>query len=228
MTLVNPTKSPKMSEINNGSKVEVQDVTNGVDTFTGIVVGSTSAFGPTRLPAIYVKVDGTEDNVVAVSDTGKWRVRVLVDSALLGSDAVPESAVYIRNKPVTKQAVQFVGGAKSASEIIQWAAARAAISWRQSTSDTSEALILHTPEGAVEVPIGNWVVCGSRGEFYTDAPEVFVEQYDIVDAAQAGPMPTAQKVLDEARREREIITAAAQQAMMQGHAQTQPSPFAGA
>lgn len=215
---ITSTKQPKLSEINLGSTVEVRDAAGSVPTFTGAVVGRTDSFGPSRVPAIHVKVDGGE--VVAVTDTGKWQVRVLVDSAVLGPAREPESMVHIRNKPTTKTAVRFLGGAESAVQIIQWAAARASIHWRQSTAENPEVLIVDTPEGAMHASIGDWVVCGLKGEFYPVKPDVFIEQYDIVDASQATPQQSAADRITQAQQERALIEQQARAAMLQGRQQT--------
>ena len=214
MSMLNPVKPPKLSEINLGSEVEVRDVMGGVQPFTGTVVGRTDSFGPSRIPAIHVKVNGGE--VVVVSDTGKWQVRVNVDSAILGVTNDPAGLVHIRNKPTTKRAVQFLGGADSAVSIIRWAAGNAAISWRQGTADTAEALIVDTLEGQMEARVGDWVVCGLKGEFYPVKPDVFVEQYDVVDASQASPAVNLRDQVTAAQRERDTIAAEARAALLQG------------
>jgi hypothetical protein len=213
-----PVAQPKLGEINLGSEVEVVDVTGAIPPFTGTVVGSTNSFGASRIPAIHLKHTGSDD-VVVVTDTGKWKVRVLVDSALLGSSAPPESLVHIRTKPHVKQAVQFVGGGESAAGIIRWGGGRAAITWRQPTADTTEALLVHTPEGVMEATIGDWVICGLQGEFYPCKPDVFLKTYDVVDASQATPIPQVGQRASEAQLERQQMEAAARAAMLQGHQQ---------
>lgn len=59
--------------------------------------------------------------------------------------------------------------------------------WRDSKDPQPElrfhggTLIIHTLEGFMEAYPGDYVVCGTKGEFYPVKPDIFAEIYEAVD-----------------------------------------------
>lgn len=173
-----PSKPVKFTDIGPGSTIEVTDLKGGSDPFKALVVENRPEFGPNRIPALVIKVDGTGE-VAIISATGKWAVKVLLDSKLIASAGSP-NLVRLRSLPVEISAIQFTGGMDSAMEIIRWAGGKAAISWRQADAEHTEALLIGTLEGEMAAAPGVWVMQGTQGEFYPCKDDVKLTRFEEI------------------------------------------------
>lgn len=180
MTGFAPTKEPKFTEITPGSVIEIADTTGGIAPFKGTVIEVKPSFGPTGIPALIVKVDGSSGDPVAVTASGRYKVKVLVDSRILGSAEPPAGVVRARKLPVEISAIQFLGGVDAAVKIIQWAGGKALMRWVGGDAASPEALVISTLEGEMRAEVGDWVLEGAHGEFYPVKPNIFADTYEIL------------------------------------------------
>ena len=81
-----------------------------------------------------------------------------------------------RSIPVEVEAIQWDGTTVGAMEIQDWS--------RGSVRFLFDELRLWvtTLEGGVKAQEGDWIICGTKGEFYPCKPEVFAERYEAVVA----------------------------------------------
>lgn len=82
-----------------------------------------------------------------------------------------------RSKPVVIEAWQYDGSWDSAREIAKLSSN---MSW-----DSSSGFKIVTLEGTMLASPGDWIIKGTRGEFYPCKPDVFAEKYE--------PAPTKEK-----------------------------------
>ena len=82
-------------------------------------------------------------------------------------------AKQFRKKPVVIEAVQWTGdNIREAFDFLKW---------RNASHDQFDGLALHTLEGTMAVPKGNWIIKGVRGEYYSCDPDIFKATYEAVD-----------------------------------------------
>lgn len=81
-----------------------------------------------------------------------------------------------RRIPVVIEARQFdVEAAEQMRDIEQWCGG----SVKGTALDPSERVIhIQTLEGEMEGHIGDWIVCGIKGEFYPCKPDIFAATYE--------------------------------------------------
>lgn len=93
-----------------------------------------------------------------------------------------------RKKPVTVEAFQFNG--RNGNEIFDWVFAIAGgdcpdMTWHHGELDghlEPARMLIYTPEGVMRASIGDYVICGVRGEFYPCKPHIFYLTYEEEDA----------------------------------------------
>lgn len=175
-----PMKKVKYAEIGVGSKIEIEDLKGGSDTFLGTVIEFRPLFGPSSLPTLIVLPDGA-DAPVMITESGKWRVTVRVPAVRSSEFAPPAHLTHIRRRPTQQTAIRFTGGVHSAIEIIQWAAGRATIVYEAAVpGQRGESLLLPALEGDSRAVSGDWIIQSAVGErFEVVPPSVFAEEYDI-------------------------------------------------
>lgn len=94
-----------------------------------------------------------------------------------------------RKKPVVIDAVQFTGGAKAATPIIDWVMAGGGTArWKEGEppldlggcghSGWPENIRIETLEGTMYAIVGDWIIRSVQGQFYTCKPEIFAATYD--------------------------------------------------
>lgn len=83
-----------------------------------------------------------------------------------------------RKKPIVIEALQWLGDWQEMKD------------WAKNCSDGNgtdlifmfdQTLKVQTLEGEMKVPIGNFVVCGVEGEFYSCDPEIFKKSNEPVE-----------------------------------------------
>lgn len=97
-----------------------------------------------------------------------------------------------RKKPVTVEAIQFLGW-RNAAEIADWSGAfyvprgydhpmRHDSEYDRSNmhinEDAREYLVIATLEGNHRADVGDWIIRGVEGEFYPCKPDIFDATYD--------------------------------------------------
>ena len=75
-----------------------------------------------------------------------------------------------RKKPVTIEAIQWTG--KNLSEIDNFMGGI--------VENKGTTLVIHTLEGDMEAPIGDYIIKGVNGEFYPCKSDIFVKTYDEI------------------------------------------------
>lgn len=85
---------------------------------------------------------------------------------------LPNGVIHdYRKKPVVIQAVQWDGTMYMADFLHQWS--------RGDIVLEDGRLTCYTLEGQIfETEVGNWVICGVKGEFYFCRDDIFKETYD--------------------------------------------------
>ena len=98
-----------------------------------------------------------------------------------------------RKKPVVIEAMQFAGGAESATPIINWIFnGGQTASWREEEPEirvsngelaqlySAERIRIRTLEGDMAATPGDFVIKGVQGEFYPCKPDIFEATYEAV------------------------------------------------
>lgn len=92
-------------------------------------------------------------------------------------------------RPVTIEAMQWNGTAESATPIINWALSvnGASIRYHEHLMD-GDMIAHHEPflwvdtlEGRMIARRGDWIICGTKGEFYPCKPHIFAEIYALTE-----------------------------------------------
>lgn len=82
-----------------------------------------------------------------------------------------------RAKPVEIEATQFMGGFSVDEMRVEWGEAFGSVA---RYSDMANALSIKTLEGTMQASLGDWIIKGTRGEFYPCKPDVFAAKYEPV------------------------------------------------
>jgi hypothetical protein len=88
------------------------------------------------------------------------------------------TARFFRKKPITISAIQFAGTPESFREIADWMAAHGAAGLGGVDSGSSHTMHIDTLEGKMDANPGDWIIRGTRGEFYPCRPDIFAESYE--------------------------------------------------
>lgn len=108
-----------------------------------------------------------------------------------------------QTKPVSVEAVQFLGGSKNARDIVDWVRFNGGdASWRASyefdtnadgtgQSGWAEVLLVTGPKGEKQAAVNDWIVMSETGKFEPISPSVFDAEYDDYEAPPEPPAPTA-------------------------------------
>lgn len=98
-----------------------------------------------------------------------------------------------RSRPSTVEAIRFMGGVGNGMDLETWIKAMGGNATWQNSADPlladdgetlihngwSESLRVETPGGWQEVLPGNWIVMGTKQDFYPIPDDVFTEKYEI-------------------------------------------------
>lgn len=77
-------------------------------------------------------------------------------------------------KPVVIDATQWDGSAEQAAEIVQLIGGSGA----QYMKETPHVIYIQTLEGLMRASPQDWIIRGTRGEYYPCKPDVFAKKYD--------------------------------------------------
>jgi hypothetical protein len=77
-------------------------------------------------------------------------------------------------KPVTIDAIQFTGD--NLFDCLRFMGEKQEIIDNLELHAT-DAPIIHTPEGTMSTSIGDWIICGIKGEYYPCKPDIFAATY---------------------------------------------------
>jgi hypothetical protein len=103
------------------------------------------------------------------------------------------SYLKFRKKPVVIEAIQFTGGPKSATEVLNWVETPQANHRLErellhapngeiSQLFSPEHIRIRTLEGDMMALVGDWIIKGVKGEFYPCKPDIFEATYEAVEA----------------------------------------------
>jgi len=96
--------------------------------------------------------------------------------------------MYFRKKPVVVQARRFtLADAEAVTSYGRGGAAETPIeAWCHGSIKgvalpaADRELEINTLEGDMRARVGDWVICGTKGEFYPCKPDIFAENYEPV------------------------------------------------
>jgi hypothetical protein len=83
-----------------------------------------------------------------------------------------------RSKPAVIEAVEATGTPESNRQIIEWARGGESFAHMGDADGDHQTLYIETLEGAMRVTPGDWIIKGTRGEFYPCKPDVFAVKYE--------------------------------------------------
>ena len=91
-----------------------------------------------------------------------------------------------RKKPVVVEAKCWQpGDLERAGEVVGWLMACGADFHHPSGLGDTTTLAIQTLEGEMTAQPGDWIVKGTRGEFYPVKPDVFADTYEPTDDGEA-------------------------------------------
>ena len=89
-------------------------------------------------------------------------------------------AKQYKNKSVVIDAMEFIGSAREATSVIDWALASGG-TIRYHDED-GEFLFINTLEGTMRASVGDFIIKGVQGDFYPCKPDIFAATYEAVEA----------------------------------------------
>jgi len=150
-------QTQRFVDVKPGSQILVSDYANAYEPFEAFVLEMKPEYGPQRIPMLMIKADHSADPILLMAD-GKTTVKVLVSSEILATEQRSPKARHMRAIPREVWGIQFVGGVESATEVIQFAAGKAALSWDEGTDLIPEAMVLSSLEERTRINLGDWVI----------------------------------------------------------------------
>lgn len=148
----------RFADVRPGSQILVSDYANNYEPFEAFVLDRKLEYGPQRIPMLMVKADHTPDPILLMAD-GKTVVKILVGSDILIPQELSVNVQRVRAIPREVQALQFMGGVDSATEIIQFGASgAAAIRWVEATDQSPEYMGIQSLEGETRIMLGDWAI----------------------------------------------------------------------
>lgn len=78
-----------------------------------------------------------------------------------------------RKKPVEIDAVLWDGDMTTVEPLLAWSSCEAV---EQNLGDP--ALLIPTLEGTMRAEVGDWIICGVKGELYPCKPDIFAATYE--------------------------------------------------
>lgn len=89
-----------------------------------------------------------------------------------------------RKKPIVIEAVKYAGNGnvEPRGDVPSWMHNAFADGTLRSTNG-NDPLVVRTLEGDMMVAIGDWIICGVKGEIYPCKPDIFSASYDPVEAS---------------------------------------------
>jgi len=85
-----------------------------------------------------------------------------------------------RKRPVEVDAVRYDGN--NVEGVFAWARSLD-VDEDAMYHTSSSGLVIHTLEGSMRADAGDWVVCGTAGEFYPVKPSIFEQVYEPAGGA---------------------------------------------
>ena len=86
-----------------------------------------------------------------------------------------------RKKPVVIEAVQYTG--KNKREVLKFAMPDLSEDALNAAEIMNLPVVIGTLEGDMTVSVGDFVICGVKGEFYPCKPDIFEATYDAVESS---------------------------------------------
>lgn len=89
-----------------------------------------------------------------------------------------------RSKPVVIEAMQFTDESKDQCFHFVTCNKYASFDCDADIKKARPTLIIQTLEGDMKAQVGDWIIKGTRGEFYPCKPDVFAVKYEAVEPEQ--------------------------------------------
>lgn len=179
----NERPNQRFADVKPGSKILVTDYQNAYVPFEAFVLEMKLEYGPQRIPMLMVKAEHASDPVMLMAD-GRTIVSVLVDSDILAVATRSPRARHLRAQPREVWGIQFTGGVDSATEVIQFAAGKAALSWSEGSTQSLEAMILASLEENTRVNLGDWIIEDlATGTIRAERGDMLESKYEDYDEA---------------------------------------------
>lgn len=84
-----------------------------------------------------------------------------------------------RKKPVVIEARRFSGDDVESHELARWCGGRLHLG--ENLADLRLVIDIPTLEGTMRAEVGDWIIRGVKGEFYSCKPDIFVATYEPVE-----------------------------------------------
>jgi hypothetical protein len=81
-----------------------------------------------------------------------------------------------RKKPVEIEAVEWDGKASTADQFL----GKKGTNWEYAEYMINAPILIYTLEGKMRCEIGDWIIKGVKGEFYSCKPDIFEMTYEAV------------------------------------------------
>jgi hypothetical protein len=161
-----------------GSVVEATGQSFPYGPVEAVVIDLIQEFGAQHIPALVLKIEG-EPEPKLITSSGRDQIRIIRGTKNMTGKFQPQTAVTANLIPEKVQAVQFVGGATVATEIIQWTAGKLNISYHPGAGVEPEVLIAHRLNEDTTIAQGDWVVEHADGRIEVFTGDRFAASYDV-------------------------------------------------
>ncbi len=133
--------------------------------------------GPRRVPGLIVTLEDGTDRLILQEGI---QIDVLSDPSTLFTGFVPDAAVAARRRPTDIVAVQFLGDALGAVDIIKWCAGKIVVQHHAGEGDIPARLVFTIgPENTVEAIPGDWVYL-ENDAIKVAKPEDFAQEIEVL------------------------------------------------
>ena len=188
MSMIQPLgqiRQTRFVDVKPGSKVRYSRPDGQEPSFDASVLEVKTDWGSSSIPAHIFRREGNAEAELMPAN-GTWTVEILVDSGILANDTPSANTIRAVRRATEVTAIRFVGGVDSAMEVIRFGGGKVNLSWRDSSPEGSEAIIVARAEGDLLLEPGSYLVLEndkaiimSDNDFLTAyVPEEFVDFVD--------------------------------------------------
>ena len=160
MSMIQPlgqTRQTRFVDVKPGSKVRYSRPDGQENPFDASVLEVKTDWGSNSIPAHIFRREGNAEAELMPAN-GTWIVEILVDSGILANETPSLNTIRAVRRATEVTAIRFVGGVDSAMEVIRFGGGKANLSWRDSSPEGSEAIILARAEGDLLLDPGAYLV----------------------------------------------------------------------
>ena len=192
MSMIQPLgqiRQTRFVDVKPGSRVRYSRPDGQESPFEASVLEVKQDWGANAIPAHIFRRDGSAEAELMPAN-GTWTVEILVDSGILANETPSENTIHATRRPTEVTAIRFVGGVDSAMETIRFGGGKVNLSWRDSSPEGSEAIILARAEGDLLLTPGSYLVL-ERDKAVIMSDNDFLEAYvpdEFADFVDQGPV----------------------------------------